>query len=71
VLLDLFMPEVNGFDVLKEMNSDPQMSKIPVVVMSANESNEMVAKAIILGACNYLVKPIRMAQCKFLEAFIK
>ncbi len=39
--------------------------------MSANESNEMVGNAIVLGARNYLVKPIRMAQCKFLEAFIK
>ena len=37
VLLDLFMPEMNGFEVLTHMKKDERLKDIPVVVMSANQ----------------------------------
>jgi NIMA (never in mitosis gene a)-related kinase len=37
VLLDLYMPEMDGFDVLSHMKENPRLSQIPVVVMSADE----------------------------------
>ena len=43
VLLDLNMPEMNGFEVLSLMMEDDRLKKIPVVVMSANDSKETVA----------------------------
>ena len=38
LLLDLVMPEINGFEVLQQMKDDENLREIPVVVMSANES---------------------------------
>ena len=43
VLLDLMMPEMNGYEVLAEMKDDPKLSEIPVVVMSATDSQESVS----------------------------
>ena len=38
MLLDLMMPEMNGYQVLEAMKDDPKLSEIPVVVMSATDS---------------------------------
>jgi len=71
VLLDLYMPEMDGFEVLTIMQEDERLSKIPVVVMSANESNDIIANCLKMGAMNYLVKPVRISQCRALVAFMK
>ena len=71
VLLDLFMPEMNGFEVLTLMQEDPRLKKIPVVVMSANESNDIIAECLKLGAKDYLVKPVRITTCKSLINFMR
>lgn len=46
VLLDLIMPEMNGYEVLAEMKDDPKLSEIPVVVMSATDSQESVSQCL-------------------------
>ena len=46
VLLDLQMPEMNGFELLKLMQEDEQLIKIPVVVMSANESQSVISQCL-------------------------
>jgi sigma-B regulation protein RsbU (phosphoserine phosphatase) len=46
VLLDLYMPILDGFEVLAAMMEDPILKDIPVVVMSANESNEIIANCL-------------------------
>ena len=46
VLLDLMMPEMNGYDVLEAMKNDPKLSEIPVVVMSATDSQESVSHCL-------------------------
>tara|TARA_B110000285_G_C15118781_1_gene615792 strand:+ start:145 stop:492 length:348 start_codon:yes stop_codon:yes gene_type:complete len=60
VLLDLYMPEMDGFEVLSLMKEDPRLSQIPVVVMSSDESNDIIANCLRMGAANYLVKPVRL-----------
>jgi len=60
VLLDLFMPEMDGFELLSIMQDDERLRKIPVVVMSASESNDLIANCLQLGVKDYLVKPIRL-----------
>jgi signal transduction histidine kinase len=57
VLLDLLMPGVDGFEVLRRMNADPELRGIPVLVVSALEETEDVARAIELGAIDCLPKP--------------
>jgi CheY-like chemotaxis protein len=60
VLLDLYMPEMDGFEVLSLMKEDERLSQIPVVVMSSNESNDIIGNCLKMGAENYLVKPVRI-----------
>jgi len=56
VILDLMMPMVSGWDVLRERASDPELLSIPVIVVSANRSAEL-ASAMDKGICAFLPKP--------------
>ena len=56
VLLDLMMPLVSGWDVLRERNEDPALMDIPVIVVSANRDPELVT-AVDSGICAFLPKP--------------
>ena len=66
VLLDLYMPELDGFELLSLMQEDQRLRTIPVVVMTANDNNDIAANCLKMGAVNFLVKPIRIQQCKAL-----
>ncbi len=57
VLLDIMMPVLDGFGVLEAMHADPQLKRIPVIVISAHDDMANVARAIELGAADYLAKP--------------
>ena len=57
VLLDLMMPEFNGFQVLEQCRSDPQLRHIPIVVISGNDDLDSVVRCIEMGAADYLFKP--------------
>jgi sigma-B regulation protein RsbU (phosphoserine phosphatase) len=57
VLLDVMMPEMNGYQVLEQMNADARMSGIPVIMISALDQIESVVRCIELGADDYLQKP--------------
>ena len=56
ILLDLVLPRVDGFEVLKELKKDPQLKDIPVIILTNLERIEDVQKAIELGATTYLIK---------------
>jgi len=55
VLLDLMMPVVSGWDVLKERSADPSLHSIPVIVVSANRGPELATA--MDGICAFLPKP--------------
>lgn len=57
VLLDLLMPQMDGFQVLEEMKSDLHLRYIPVIVISAVEEMESLVRCIEMGATDYLPKP--------------
>jgi DNA-binding response OmpR family regulator len=57
VLLDVEMPGMTGYEVLREMQADPSLAHIPVVFLSGRVSAEDVAKGLELGAHDYLRKP--------------
>lgn len=57
VLLDIMMPNKNGYQVLEEMNESPRLKWVPVIMVSAVEGIESVIKCIELGAVDYLTKP--------------
>lgn len=56
ILLDLIIPKVNGFDVLKALKKDPETALIPVIVLSNLEDVNNVQEVIGRGASDYLVK---------------
>jgi len=56
ILLDLILPKVNGFEVLKKLKEDEATKDIPVIVLTNLEGIGDVDKAIELGATTYLVK---------------
>ena len=56
VVLDLMMPVMSGFDVLQERAGDPELRRIPVIVVSANRAPE-IATAVDKGICAFLPKP--------------
>ena len=56
ILLDLVLPKVHGFDVLKQLKENKETKEIPVIVLTHMESIGDVDKAVELGATTYLVK---------------
>lgn len=57
VLLDILMPEMNGYQVLEQIQADEDLREIPVIVISTVHEIDSVARAIALGAADYLPKP--------------
>lgn len=60
ILLDLIMPEMDGFEFLEEAKKDEDLKKIPVVVFSALSQQSDIDKALSLGALKYMAKDIYM-----------
>jgi len=57
VLLDVMMPDVNGYDVLENMKANPELRDLPVIMISALSEIDSVIRCIELGAEDYLSKP--------------
>ncbi len=57
MLLDLQMPELNGYQVLERLRADAALRDIPVIVLSASDDTSRIAQCIEMGAADYLAKP--------------
>ncbi len=64
VLLDIEMPEMDGYQVLAALGSDPRLRDLPVVMMSSVEEVDSVARCIEMGAEDYLFKPVNAVLLK-------
>ena len=60
ILLDLIMPGIDGFEVIKRLRADSATADIRIVILSALNSNEDVVKGFDLGANDFIMKPIIM-----------
>ena len=58
ILLDLNMPRVSGIDVLKHMQLDPSLKKVPVVMFTTSNSKSYIMKCYELGAKAFVCKPL-------------
>ena len=56
VLLDLILPKMHGFEVLKKLKEEKETQGIPIIVLTNLEDMENVGKALELGATTYLIK---------------
>lgn len=57
IVLDYNMPELNGADILKKLQQNEKMLKIPKIIWSTSNAPAYKTKCLELGACDYLVKP--------------
>ena len=62
VLCDINMPYLNGLDLMSLMQSDARSASIPVVFISGRTDGDTMAKAVKLGAADFLAKPITREQ---------
>ena len=62
VVLDLWMPGVDGFEALRGLRGDPATCDIPVLVLTGDSSEETRTAALEAGATDYVIKPCRPDQ---------
>lgn len=58
VLLDLNLPKVNGMTVLEEIKNDPDLQRIPVIILTGSEAEEDIVRGYELQTNAYLTKPV-------------
>lgn len=61
VLLDIMMPDMDGYEVCRRMKADPKMSHLPVIFVTAKSDSDDEEKGLDLGAVDYITKPISPA----------
>ncbi|MCM1047826.1 MAG: diguanylate cyclase [Clostridiales bacterium] len=57
ILLDIFMPEIGGFEVMKQLREDDRWKKIPVIFLTADRKSETETECFRLGAYDFITKP--------------
>ena len=66
ILLDMHLPDIDGLELLRHLQADPDTADIPVIVVSADATPARISQAIAAGATHYLTKPVNVPQ--FLSA---
>jgi twitching motility two-component system response regulator PilG len=62
VILDIMLPEIDGFEVCRRIKENPETSGIPVVMLTAKKNSQDVARGTEVGAAAYLTKPFKSAK---------
>ena len=60
ILLDLMMPGIDGYEVIRRLKSNPDTANIRIIILTALTSGEDVSKGFNMGANDYIMKPIIM-----------
>ncbi|MBC7727770.1 MAG: response regulator, partial [Microbacteriaceae bacterium] len=60
ILLDMHLPDVDGLELLRQLQRDPACADIPIVVVSADATPTRIAEALAAGARHYLTKPLSL-----------
>ena len=61
ILLDIMMPDMDGFAILEQLKTNPDTSDIPVIFLTSSEDDKDLEKGLLMGAADYLTKPIKPA----------
>lgn len=61
VLLDIMLPDMDGFEVCRQIRNNPVTAKVPIIMLTGKKSKEDHDKGISCGADSYLVKPFKSA----------
>ncbi len=72
ILLDIMMPEMDGFEVCKTIKANPETREIPIIFITAKDDTEDIIKGFSMGAVDYIVKPFRAEEvCTRVQTQIK
>jgi len=69
VLLDVRMPRLDGFEVLAYLKRDPELMKIPVIMLTSTDNQKEINRAYEMGANGYVVKPVSIGS--FVDRVVK
>ncbi len=64
ILLDIMMPEMDGFETCKEIKAKPEFADVPVIFLTARTEIEDVVKGFELGAVDYITKPFNISELR-------
>jgi len=64
ILLDIMMPDINGYEVCKRLKSNPELCEIPVIFISALSDTDSVIQAFMVGGIDYISKPFKAEEVK-------
>ena len=62
ILLDIMMPKLNGYDVCKQLKSNPEHCNIPVIFLTAKSDVDAIAKGFEVGGIDYIIKPFHASE---------
>jgi CheY-like chemotaxis protein len=62
ILLDMHLPDIDGLELLRHLQANPDTADVPVIVVSADATEARVKEAIAAGATHYLTKPVNVPQ---------
>jgi two-component system response regulator len=62
MLLDLNLPKIDGFEVLRRIRADERTRQLRVVVLTSSRQDEIIVTTVALGASSYVRKPINVAE---------
>jgi DNA-binding response OmpR family regulator len=65
VMLDIDMPELDGFDVLERIRADDRLAHLPVVMLTGREDIQSIDKAYSLGATSFVTKPVNWRELSY------
>lgn len=64
ILLDIMMPEMDGYEACEKLKANPKTADIPVIFISAKGETDEIVKGFELGAMDYITKPFRPAEVR-------
>jgi len=62
VLLDVFMPDIDGFEVCRRIREEPAWNDIPIIFLSSADDKDFIVRALALGGVDYVTKPFHQAE---------
>ncbi len=62
IILDLMMPEMDGFEFCEQVKKNEQLKDIPIIVISAFSAEDNIKRILALGACDFFKKPFRILE---------
>ena len=61
IILDVMLPDANGFDILQRLKAHPALKAVPVIMLTADAARESVMRGLAGGADGYITKPFERA----------